>query len=114
MGGWTRWTRLAYADEWFPDNTKYSGPATYELGVGGPRRGNIGAIYVGETGNLKKRLSNYGDRGSHLWREINDVLDQGHALYYRYQKRRSKRAAKRSESYYLRTYDYDWNIADNT
>lgn len=113
MTRWTRWIRLAYGDEWFPENIKYRGPATYELGVGGHRHGNIESVYVGETGNLRKRLSNYGEKGSHRWREIDDVLDRGYALYYRYQRRRSKQTAKSSEGYYLRKYDYNWNVQSN-
>ncbi|MFQ5910694.1 MAG: hypothetical protein ACE5IJ_08265, partial [Thermoplasmata archaeon] len=100
--------------EWFPENTKYSGPAIYELGVGGPRYGNTEPVYVGETGNLRKRLSAYGEDGSHLREEIDDVLADGYALYYRYQRRRSKRTARRSEKNYLDKYDYDWNIQSNT
>lgn len=114
MAGWTRWIKLAYRDEWFPQNTRHSGPAVYELGVGGPRGRGIEPVYVGQTRNLRKRLSNYGDHGSHLWREIEDVLDRGFALYYRYQRRRSKWTAIRSEEYYLGKYDYDWNIEGNT
>ena len=114
MSRWTRWIKLASTDEWFPRNLWYRGPATYELGVGGPRYGGIEPVYVGETGNLRKRLSNYGEQGSHLWGEIDDVLDRGYTLYFRFQRRRSKRAAVRSEGYFLRKYDYLWNIRDNT
>ena len=106
--------KLAYGREWFPEHLKYGGPATYELGLGGPRYGNIGSVYVGETGNLRKRMSDYGKEGSHLNDVIDEALDQGYSLYFRYQRRRTKWTAQRSEMYYLDKYDYDWNIASNT
>lgn len=106
--------KLAYGREWFPEHLRYGGPATYELGLGGPRYGDIEPVYVGETGNLKTRMSDYGKKGSHLFDVINEALDKGYALYYRYQRRRTKITAQRSEMYYLDRYDYDWNIAWNT
>ena len=115
MGRWGgKWAKLAYGQEWFPENLRYGGPAAYELGLGGSRYGNIRPVYVGETRNLKKRMSNYGEKGSHLFDVIDEALDEGYALYFRYQRRRTKRTAQRSEMYYLGNYDYPWNIPWNT
>ena len=113
MSKWTKWRKLAEKNYWYDDKFDYEGPACYELGIGGPRYGNIKPVYAGETGNEKKRLSDYARHGSHLHNIIKKHLKQGHVLYYRAQAKRSKTAAKQMQNNLIKMYKYDWNIQLN-
>src|SRR5574337_2025800 len=85
MSKWTAWRKLADKKHWYDDDFDYDGPACYELGIGGPRRGNIQTVYVGETSNEKSRLYSYARYGSHLSPIIDAHLRKGYTLYYRAQ-----------------------------
>ena len=113
MARWTNWRKLADKNYWYDDEFDHEGPACYELGIGGPRYGNIQPYYVGETGNEKKRLSAYARHGSHLSDIIEDHLKRGFTLYYRAQAMPSKKAAERMQNNLLDHHEYDWNIQLN-
>ena len=113
MVGWTRWRKLADRRYWYDDEFDYEGPACYELGIGGPRYGNMKQVYVGETANEKRRLSAYAQHGSHLSEIIAIHLRKGWTLYYRAIAMPTKSAAKRMQNDLLGKYDYDWNLQLN-
>lgn len=94
---WTRWRKIADWDYWYDDDFDYDGAACYELGVGGPHGGSIHPVYVGETRNERRRLSDYARHGSHLSAIIDDHLRQGFTLHYRAMALPSKAAAKRMQ-----------------
>ena len=106
---WTQPRLLAYQSEWFDLSLDNDGPACYELGTGGPRRGNLQWHYVGETSNECKRMACYGRDGSHLSRIIRWHLKEGWRLYYRAWACRSKKEAKKLQDNLLAKNEYDWN-----
>ncbi len=114
MGNWTYWRKLADKKFWYDDKFDYEGPACYELGIGGPRYRNIQPVYVGETGNEKKRLSDYARHGSHLAHIIAQDIKKGYSLYYRAQAMLSKKDAKRMQNNLLQRFQYAWNIQLNS
>jgi len=69
MGAWTDWRKVADKKSWYDDQLDWDGPACYELAIGGDRGGNIKIVYVGETGNERRRVIAYASHGSHLRRE---------------------------------------------
>jgi len=109
MSNWTAWRKLANKKNWYNNEFDYDGPACYELGIGGPRGGNIQPVYVGETANERIRLSSYACHGSHLSAFIDKCLQQGYTLFYRAQALNSKRAAKNMQDNLLKKFLYDWN-----
>lgn len=109
----TKWRLLADKGRWYDDEFDYTGAACYELGTGGPRGGDIQPHYVGETGNEKKRMSQYASHGSHLSRVIDDHLKRGWSLYYRAWALPSKKAAIKMQDAFLAKYKYDWNEQRN-
>ncbi len=111
---WTKPRLIANQHEWFNDSFDYDGPACYELGTGGPRRGNIQWHYVGETGNERRRITCYARNGSHLSEIIDAHLRAGWCLYYRACAYSSKEAAKQMQDNLLRSFNYDWNKMLNT
>jgi hypothetical protein len=111
--GWTNWRKIAEGNTWFGDALDHEGPACYELGLGGPRGGDIGPSYVGETGNERRRVVAYASHGSHLARIIRSHLREGWSLYYRAEAKPSKEAAKAMQDRLLEAFDYDWNIILN-
>ncbi len=113
MVPWTNWRRLADKFYWDDHEFDYDGPACYELGIGGPNYGNIRIVYVGETGNEKKRLVSYAKHGSHLSEIIDYHLKRGFSLYYRGIALPSKAAAMDMQDNLLNGYDYDWNLQLN-
>lgn len=113
MSSWTRWRKLADNNSWYDHEFDYDGPACYELGIGGPRGGNIQPVYVGETSNEKRRITAYARHGSHLSGIIDSHLRRGFNLYYRAQALSSKAVAKRMQDNLLNGYTYDWNIQSN-
>ncbi len=114
MSNWTNWRKLADKKFWYNDQFDYDGPSCYELGIGGPRFGNIKPVYVGKTANEKKRLSDYARHGSHLSPIIDKHLRMGYTLYYRAQAMLSEKDAKRMEDNLLQRFQYKWNIQLNS
>jgi hypothetical protein len=110
---WTEWRLLADRKSWYGDDFDYDGAACYELGTGGPRGGNIEPHYVGETGNEKKRMSQYASHGSHLSKIISQHLKDGWCLYYRAWALTSKKAAIATQNRLLAKHKYDWNYLLN-
>ena len=110
MSTWTRWRKIADRKHWYNDTFDYEGPACYELAIGGPRGGNMRIVYVGETGNEKRRISAYARHGSHLSEIIDWHLKKGWCLFYHAQAKKTKAAAKKMQNRLLAKYDYDWNI----
>lgn len=112
MPRWSHWRLLANKERWFGVDLDYDGPACYELGVG-RRVDRVKIKYVGETGNERQRMAQYGYDGSHLRDVINRRLDSGENLYYRSQRFSSREAAVLRQNNLLDAYDYDWNIQRN-
>jgi hypothetical protein len=54
--GWTKWRLLLAPGRDLQLDFDNDGPACYELGVGGPRGGDIRPYYVGETNNEAARM----------------------------------------------------------
>jgi len=113
MSGWTRWRKIADRDQWFDDALNWEGPACYELAIAGPRGGDLTIVYVGETANERKRMSEYASHGSHLSDTIESHLKRGRHLYYRAQGKKSKQEAVAMQNRLLDGFDYDWNIQRN-
>lgn len=109
MSRWTEWRKLADSRHWYPEELTWDGPACYELGIGGPRKGAMRTVYVGETDNERRRLSCYARSGSHLAELIDAHLDEGWCLYYRAQARPSKREALAMQNRLLARFWYEWN-----
>lgn len=72
--GWTQWREIADKNCWYDDEFDYKGPACHELGIGGPRGGNIETVYVGETKNERRKMQQYASHGSNLSDIIEDHL----------------------------------------
>lgn len=113
MSRWTAWRLIANRREWFDEELDHDGPACYELGIGGPRRGDIQAVYVGETSNERRRVCTYARSGCHLARIIDRHLRDGWCLYYRAQMKHTKAAAIQMQNALLRRFEYHWNLQLN-
>jgi|SRR3989344_1961100 len=111
--GWTKWRKLAEGKEWHNDLFDWDGPACYELAIAGPRGGDREIMYVGETDNEKRRMSQYGSYGSHIRKEIDSHLKHSCVLWYRAQAFDTKKKAKVFQDSLLDKYDYPWNIINN-
>lgn len=111
---WTSWRKVADRNEWYSDQFDWDGPACYELGLAGPRGGDLQPVYVGETKNEQARIAAYASHGSHLSPLIDYHLRQGWALWYRAQSKPSKAAAVRMQDSLLARFKYDWNRQLNT
>ncbi|KAK1278834.1 hypothetical protein QJS04_geneDACA022824 [Acorus gramineus] len=115
-----------------------SGPGTYELGIDLTATNESGrvsrtinladviSVYIGHTGNLRKRLQEYGRRGSHLENGKSDpyseerrqglfqgVFSRGFPILFRYHMTHDKNKASDLESKILKRFDYAWNNAGN-
>ena len=112
--GWSNWRCIAGNREWFPQRLDWSGPACYELALGGVRCGDLTVVYVGETVNERRRISAYASHGSHLFRQIERHLRKGWFLWYRAQAVESKRHAVNLQNRLLYRFDYPWNIVLNS
>jgi GIY-YIG domain-containing protein len=110
---WTKWRLLADGKEWFDDSFDYEGPCCYELATAGPQCGNVRIHYVGETKNEKKRMTRYGQDGSHLTEIIHSHLKAGWCLWYRSWSVPSKAAAIAMQNRLLADNKYDWNVLLN-
>lgn len=109
MGRWTYPRLIASDGIWFMDSFDYDGAACYELGLAGPRGGEMHWKYVGETNNERKRMSCYARHGSHLSNLIDEALAEGWHLYYKAHAFPNKELAKRMQDRFLLNYDYPWN-----
>jgi len=106
--------RVADESEYLPENTpQWEGPACYELGVKTMRGRKHEIMYVGETGNLRARISTYARDSSHLGNLIDNELRLGKSLYYRFQRKVSKENAVIMQNNLLARYDYPWNYQRN-
>lgn len=106
---WTGWRFLANAKGWSKDALDWDGAAVYELGVGGPRGGNLSVVYVGETRGEDIRMAAYASGRSHIEPFINQALRAGWTLFYRASSRPSKKAAKQTQDALLKKSFYPWN-----
>ena len=111
---WTSWRKLAEGNKWYDDTFDWEGPACYQLGLAGPRGGNMKIMYVGETKNESIRMSQYGAAGSHIKREISKSIKNGWTLWYRAQAFKTKKDAKAFQDRQLGQNDYPWNVIKNT
>lgn len=110
--GWTRWTELASKDYHFANQIEYQGPAVYELGVRGRYRKYVTTVYVGETGDLKSRMTSYALDGSHLKKYAVKYWKMGYKLFFRFQKVNAKSRAKNLQNELLNRFGlekYPWN-----
>lgn len=110
MCAWTAWRKIADRKHWYGEELDWDGPACYELAIGGPRRGNLEIVYVGETSNEKRRVATYASNGSHLAIVVASHLREGWHLYYRAQAKNSKGDAKAMQDRLLGRFDYPWNV----
>lgn len=111
--GWTGWRKIADNQGWYGDELDWDGPACYELAIAGPRGGNLRPVYIGETGNERRRVVAYASHGSHLAEIIDDHLRRGWTIWYRAQGLKSKVAAVAMQNKLLQRFEYDWNIQLN-
>lgn len=109
MGRWLKPRLIASKGIWYINSFDYDGPACYELGLGGPRGGNLHWKYVGETINERKRMTCYARHGSHLSELIDHALADGWYLYYKAHAFPTKELAKQKQDRFLREYNYPWN-----
>ncbi len=110
---WTSFRPLATLHDWSSDSLDHDGPAVYELAIAGPRGGGLRTVYLGETGNERRRLAAYGRDGSHLGEIIAWHMRQGWHLHYRAVALPSKEAARTLQNRLLARFDYDWNLSLN-
>ena len=110
--GWTQWKKLATAREWYPENIEYSEAACYELGIRGKWKHFVIQTYVGNTGNLKMRMTQYARNGSHLHKIVSKYWKYDYTLWYRYFPLSSKQKAENMEKELLDKFGlekYPWN-----
>lgn len=115
MGKWSNWKKIAKGDNYFIDDLNYKGPSCYELSI---RKwiyfDENKRMYVGETNNEKSRIYKYAHDGSHISHFIEEVLENGYALFYRSQKKKTKADAKKMQDNLLKKFNYPWNTQLNT
>lgn len=111
--GWTSWKKIAEHGLWYDDDfDEYTGPACYELAIGGPRLGDLTIVYIGETKSEKERILKYAKNGSHISEIIYLHLKEGWHLYYRATALSSKKEAKEMQDRLLLNFGnsrYPWN-----
>ena len=107
---WSGWRVLATCTKEYSRDIPYDGPACYELAIG-TTPSNRRIVYVGETGNLRRRLAAYARWGSHLCGSIDGYLAGPAKLYYRYYRTPTKCEARIKEARLLLAYPdaYVWN-----
>ncbi|XP_061994908.1 protein EFFECTOR OF TRANSCRIPTION 2-like [Rosa rugosa] len=111
-------------------------PGVYELGVAVPHSGSgrgikadqIVPVYVGQADSARTRLQQYGRTGAHLGRScsgnpseqickgpglIEEMLDGGYSIVYRWAPMGTKSEAERTESQLLHALNYAWNTRFN-
>lgn len=109
MARWTEWRKIAEGDDWFDDKCDHKGSSCYELGLKSLTGRKIVTVYVGHTKNEYNRIRDYARAGSHLWKLIDRVLDEGFVLFYRAQAKSTKLKAKKMEEKLLEENYYAWN-----
>lgn len=110
--GWTRWTELANRDYHYAGDITYDGAAVYELGVRGRYRKYVTTVYVGETGDLKSRMTSYAVNGSHLGKYAKKYWKMGYKMFFRYQRVTTKIQAGKLQDQLLQRFGlekYPWN-----
>lgn len=104
---WTNWKILIYDNEFDPPN--YKGPACYELGLGGKSVNPKNSVYVGETGNLYRRMNEHGSGRSHLNNILTESIYNNKLIYCRYIKFSTRSEAQILQNNLLDRYNYKWN-----
>ncbi|CAL1414182.1 unnamed protein product [Linum trigynum] len=118
-----------------------SSAGVYELGIS-VRRSDSGrelgkqeivVVYLGQAESVRTRLQRYGRTGAHLgssystghWDEFKidplhksaglfeEIFSRGHSIVFRWAAMKDKRAAEKTESQLLETFDYAWNRGGN-
>ena len=97
---WTVWRKLAEDDEYLPVDFQKS--ACYQLGIGGPRGGGIRIKYIGYSSNLRDRMRSYGNHGSNISKEIDEAIEEGYSIFYRFKKCNTEQQAQECEQRQLR------------
>lgn len=113
MSRWKNPQKIADKHYYCTNILTHQGPCCYELIVAGVRGGNAQIVYVGETGNEKRRISDHARRNSHLRKLIDDALSKGWNLYYRSQSFASKNQAINLQNRLLSKNYYLWNSIGN-
>jgi len=112
--GWTKWRKIADSKYFYDEEFDYDGATCYEIAIAGSRGGNVRIVYVGETGNEKRRLKEYAKHGSHLSKKINQAVRKGWCIFYRAQAKNSKKEAITMQNNLLDNFEYEWNKQRNT
>lgn len=107
----TEWRKIADRKNYYTDKLDHDGPSVYEIGI--RKRGKIKIMGVGETKNEERRMKEYGSYGSHWSKKIGKALNEGHEIYYRSQRKQSKKKAKKTQDNLLRKFCYPWNTQLN-
>ena len=110
--GWTQWKKLASRTDWYPDSLDYDGAACYELGIKRKWKHDLIPTYVGKTGNLKTRMSQYARNGSHLRKLLVKYWKYDYVLWFRYYPLENEAKAKTMEEKSLSDFGlerYPWN-----
>ena len=63
---------------------------------------------------MQSRITKYTTDGSHKAGKINDALKNGYELWVRFKPAIDEEEGKRMENDLLATYDYAWNIRENS
>ena len=75
-----------------------------------PAQGNGGyTVYIGSTGNMATRISDYCRTGSHKAEEINRALNMNYNVYVRFKITDTREDAVQAETDILRNVTYAWN-----
>ena len=110
--GWTHWKKLANLRDNYSYDIDYSKSAVYELGVRRRSGKYITPVYVGETSDLKRRMKDYANTGSHLRSFANKYWRMGYTVFFRFQDTKSKSEAKKLQDALLKRHGlerYPWN-----
>lgn len=111
MAKWTKWRRLAKADDFFDEKFDNDGASCYELGIKTKEGTKKIPVYVGHTDDENRRMRSYGSGNSHLEkRHIDRLLKKGFVLYYRSQSKNTKLQAEKMEKKLLKLRYYAWNV----
>ena len=87
-------------------------PGVYEFAVS-KNTGRRCKVYVGESGSILKRHQRYARTGDHLVLLLDAAIRDGCTVWMRCKYTGSKESAVAWEAYFLRKYDYAWNMRHN-
>ncbi|GJP47820.1 hypothetical protein CLOM_g9967 [Closterium sp. NIES-68] len=130
------WKLLTAADDWsnhsqgVPGTTRYrianlpdqTGPGVYELGLLPNQvvrrqrrlhRSQVRVVYVGHSDNVRTRMQQYGQSGSHLKAMFEEVFREDYAVVFRWTAASTKADAAATETLLLSSFDYSWNVCNN-